>query len=174
MARARHRNGIARAPDVTWNDTQIWYGPGDTVDEIEAVTVVQPAFGEGEWRVTEYTFVGGYEMYEEGVREWISQETIVEARGHRDAFHKGIDHIAYWGGEEWEGTTDDLIEESVLPPRGMTWRQWGGRSNGRRGNGRKRKVTKRRPKRRRTVARVGTKRERSQRATLNAALRRDA
>lgn len=112
-----------RPPDIRWGYTYIWYGPGDMADEIENVTTVIGSGGD--WQVTEYNFVGGYEMYEAGVREWIWQSVDgVEAKDARTAAMIGVAQISDSGGEEADGTTEDLINDSVLPPVGMTWKQW--------------------------------------------------
>lgn len=113
-----------RKHDVHWGDMYIWYGPGESAEEIEHVTTAEQ-LSPRLWEVTEWTFVGGYEMYEPGKREWIAQKTIIEGeKDPRRAAWLGVEQIQQRGGDEWEGTAEDLIELSILPPDGKTWKQW--------------------------------------------------
>lgn len=108
-----------REPDVVVGEMSIWYGPGDTAYEIESITTVEKD------TVTQYDFLGGYEMYVEGEVEWREISTHVgDMPDDEIKAAVGVQKIGEQGGDEDLITTEDLIDQEVLPPDGMTWQQW--------------------------------------------------
>jgi len=125
-----------RAPDqkAEHGDYALWWGPSRKKSDAEAFTEVSRE--DNDFTVSEYAFLGGYEAYVEGEREWTKQtvhftlddlEAWWGAHGrpqtrvmHRigakgptrntlqEAAALGVSLIGYYGGEEEDLTSEEL------------------------------------------------------------------